>query len=211
MSKSTRRNSTDRLFKVIVIGDPEVGKTSFVQRYTSDSFKRDYQGTVGVDFALKIFNLSEHETIKVQLWDIAGQERFKFMTRVYYRDAHGAVILFDLNNKNSFISALKWKKDVDAKCQTPDGKPIPTLLLANKCDLNKRQVDQTEIEQVQRDNNFIAWTEVSAKDGLMVEDSMRFLAETMMKSFGSERHVAPLEKTIQLTPYAQTQKSSCSC
>lgn len=63
---------SERLFKVIIIGDPTVGKTSFVQRYVQDSFRRDYKGTVGVDFALKILKWSDSETIKLQLWDIAG-------------------------------------------------------------------------------------------------------------------------------------------
>ena len=61
-----------------------------------------------------------------------GQERFTWMTRVYYKDADGCVIMFDLTNKNSFINSLKWKKDVDSKCVLPDGRPIPCMLLANK-------------------------------------------------------------------------------
>lgn len=62
----------------------------------------------------------------------SGQERFTWMTRVYYKDAHGCVIMFDLSNKNSFINTLKWKKDVDAKCTQADGSPIPCMLLGNK-------------------------------------------------------------------------------
>jgi len=61
-----------------------------------------------------------------------GQERFTWMTRVYYKDAHGCVIMFDLSNKNSFLNTLKWKKDVDAKCTQVDGGPIPCMLLGNK-------------------------------------------------------------------------------
>lgn len=61
-----------------------------------------------------------------------GQERFTWMTRVYYKDAHGCVIMFDLSNKNSFLNTLKWKKDVDAKCTQSDGSPIPCMLLGNK-------------------------------------------------------------------------------
>ncbi|MPC26431.1 Ras-related protein Rab-7L1 [Portunus trituberculatus] len=123
---------TERLFKVIIIGDPTVGKTSFVQRYVQDSFRRDYKGTVGVDFALKILKWSDSETIKLQLWDIAGQERFTWMTRVYYKDAQGCIIMFDLTNRSSFLNTLKWKKDVDSKCTLDDGSPIPCMLLANK-------------------------------------------------------------------------------
>jgi Ras-related protein Rab-7L1 len=62
----------------------------------------------------------------------AGQERFTRMTRVYYKDAHGCVIVFDITNRNSFINILKWKRDVDSKCSLPDGRPIPCMLLANK-------------------------------------------------------------------------------
>lgn len=61
-----------------------------------------------------------------------GQERFTWMTRVYYKDCHGCVIMFDLTNKNSFINTRKWKRDVDSKCTLPDGSPIPCILLANK-------------------------------------------------------------------------------
>lgn len=68
----------ERLFKIIIIGDPTVGKTSFVQRYVQGSFRRDYKGTVGVDFALKILKWSDTETIKLQLWDIAGNNFFYF-------------------------------------------------------------------------------------------------------------------------------------
>lgn len=63
---------------------------------------------------------------------LIGQERFTWMTRVYYKDAHGCVIMFDLSSKNSFLNTLKWKKDVDAKCTKSDGSPIPCMLLGNK-------------------------------------------------------------------------------
>lgn len=73
LSVSEFTTMPEKLFKVIIIGDPTVGKTSFVQRYVQNSFKRDYKGTVGVDFALKILKWSEAQTIKLQLWDIAGE------------------------------------------------------------------------------------------------------------------------------------------
>ncbi|KAK6634681.1 hypothetical protein RUM43_012082 [Polyplax serrata] len=171
----------EKLFKVIIIGDPTVGKTSFVQRYVDNSYKRDYKGTVGVDFALKILKWSETQAIKLQLWDIAGQERFTWMTRVYYKDAHGCVIMFDLTNKNSFVNTLKWKRDVDSKCSLPDGRPIPCMLLANKCDLSHRQVNQIEIEAFHKEHNFCGWTETSAKEGDMVNDSMSFLVDVMLR------------------------------
>lgn len=201
---------TERLFKVIIIGDPTVGKTSFVQRYVQDSFRRDYKGTVGVDFALKILKWSESETIKLQLWDIAGQERFTWMTRVYYKDAQGCIIMFDLTNRNSFLNTLKWKKDVDSKCTLEDGSPIPCMLLANKCDLPNRQVDQLEIEKLYKEHNFTGWTETSAKEGLMVTDSMRFLVDVMMKQ-KNYREDDSSESSLRLTPAELEKPQACYC
>ncbi|XP_021962421.1 ras-related protein Rab-7L1 [Folsomia candida] len=200
---------SEKLFKVIIIGDPTVGKTSFVQRYVQDSFKRDYKGTVGVDFALKIIKWSENQTVKLQLWDIAGQERFAWMTRVYFKDANGCVIMFDLNNKNSFLNTLKWKKDVESKCTLPDGSPIPCMLLANKCDAPAREVEQMEIEDFYKENNFIGWTETSAKSGIMVHDSMRFLVETMLRQSDGCK-IETNDNSFNLKSTAP-EKSSCGC
>uniref|UniRef100_A0A1B6G232 Ras-related protein Rab n=1 Tax=Cuerna arida TaxID=1464854 RepID=A0A1B6G232_9HEMI len=203
----------EKLFKVIVIGDPTVGKTSFVQRYVQNTYRKDYKGTVGVDFALKILKLGEGQTVKLQLWDIAGQERFTWMTRVYYKDAHGCVIMFDLTNKNSFVNTLKWKRDVDSKCTLPDGSLIPCMLLANKCDLQaQRQVDQMEIETFYKQHNFIGWTETSPKEGLMVNDSMRFLVDVMMKQEGSQSYQSgDSPDYIALSGPGPQAKKSCYC
>ena len=73
--------------------------------------------------------------MKVQLWDIAGQERYTSMTRVYYRDSHGCIVMFDLTNRNTFLNVVKWKRDFDSKCIHASDQPIPCLLVANKvCD-----------------------------------------------------------------------------
>ncbi|XP_040579576.2 LOW QUALITY PROTEIN: uncharacterized protein [Lepeophtheirus salmonis] len=171
----------ERLFKVLLIGDPGVGKTSFVQRYTTNLFRTDYKGTVGVDFALKLLKINNETVVKLQLWDVAGQERFTWMTRVYYRDARGCIIMFDLSNRNSFLNASRWKKDLDKKCVRPDGNVVPCLLLANKCDLRDRKVSIEEIENFTKKHDFIGWTETSAKNDLMVKDSVKFLVDVMLK------------------------------
>ncbi|XP_057367813.1 ras-related protein Rab-7L1-like [Daphnia carinata] len=209
--------ATEKLFKVIIIGDPGAGKTSFIRRYVQNAFRGDYKATIGVDFALKIVRWSENQTIKLQLWDIAGQERFTWMTRVYYKEAQGCIIMFDLTSRNSFKNAVKWKKDVDSKCFLEDGAPVPCMLLANKCDLQQREVDQWEIETLCREQGFIGWTETSAKDDLMVGDCMRFLIEIMMKYnrfqttdiFGPSLKLG--KRTIEETNGTVNQKASSSC
>ncbi|GAB1285411.1 Ras-related protein Rab-7L1 [Apodemus speciosus] len=124
--------SRDHLFKVLVVGDAAVGKTSLVQRYSQDSFSKHYKSTVGVDFALKVLQWSDSEMVRLQLWDIAGQERFTSMTRLYYRDASACVIMFDVTNATTFSNSQRWKQDLDSKLTLPSGEPVPCLLLANK-------------------------------------------------------------------------------
>jgi len=206
---------TEILFKVLIIGDPTVGKTSFVQRYVNNLFRRDYKMTIGVDFALKVIKWSDTQNIKMQLWDIAGQERFTSMTRVYYKDAHACIIMFDLTQRLTFQNAVKWKKDLDLKCTLQDGSPVPCLLLANKCDLSHREIEQAEIEEMCKEHDFVGWTEISVKEGLMVEESMRFLIEEMMSkhaTFDEFSDSLRLSTSPVVRPGQQEgQSSSCSC
>ncbi|XP_045166507.1 ras-related protein Rab-7L1-like [Mercenaria mercenaria] len=207
---------TEVLFKVLIIGDPTVGKTSFVQRYVNNLFRRDYKMTIGVDFALKVIKWSDSQNIKLQLWDIAGQERFTSMTRVYYKDAHACIVMFDLTQRLTFQNTVKWKKDLDTKCSLQDGSPVPCLLLANKCDLNHREVEQPEIEEVCKEHDFVGWTEISVKEGLMVEESMRFLIEEMMAKHAtlddfSESLRMSTSPTIRPQASDKPATSGCSC
>lgn len=95
-------------------------------------FSQNYRATIGVDFALKVLNWDNSTIIRLQLWDIAGQERFGNMTRVYFKEAVGAFIVFDVTRTATFDAVSKWKQDLDSKVQLPDGNPIPCILLANK-------------------------------------------------------------------------------
>ena len=137
------------MYKILVIGDLGAGKTSIIKRYVHRFFTQHYRATIGVDFALKVLNWDENTLIRLQLWDIAGkilptcsekkneiyisgQERYGNMTRVYYKEAVGAFIVFDVTRVNTFESVAKWKSDLDSKVQLSDGSPIPCVLLANK-------------------------------------------------------------------------------
>lgn len=141
----------EHLYKILVIGELGTGKTSFIKRYVHQFFSQNYRATIGVDFALKVLSWDAATTIRLQLWDIAGQvrfqiintmtfvmninslqERFGNMTRVYYKEAVGAFIVFDVTRSATFDAVIKWKHDLDSKVQLPDGSPIPCILLANK-------------------------------------------------------------------------------
>ncbi|XP_043932766.1 ras-related protein Rab-7L1 isoform X2 [Protopterus annectens] len=118
--------------KVLIIGDPTVGKTSVVQRYTRNFFSHRYKTTIGVDFDLKVLQWSETEMLKLHLWDIAGQEFHTKLTRVYYKSASACVILFDVTKQQTFKNSLLWKQDLDENVTLSDGHPVPCILFANK-------------------------------------------------------------------------------
>ncbi|NWW41474.1 RAB7L protein, partial [Panurus biarmicus] len=166
----------DRMFKVLVVGDATVGKTSLVQRYANDSFNRHYKSTVGG------LSWSELE-IQVQKWRLfGGQERFTSMTRLYYREASACVVMFDVTNISTFSNSQKWKQDLDSKLVLPDGSPVPCLLLANKCDLSPWAVSREEVDRFSKENGFSGWVETSVKENKNINESMRVLIEKMMAS-----------------------------
>uniref|UniRef100_A0A3Q3WAR8 Uncharacterized protein n=1 Tax=Mola mola TaxID=94237 RepID=A0A3Q3WAR8_MOLML len=128
----TAQTMNEHLMKILIVGDGDVGKSSFVHRYISGAFNKTYKMTVGVDFSLKVLQWSDTEKVRLQLWDIAGQERFISMTRIYYKGALGCVVMFDVTSSSSFRSCLQWKRDLDNKAMLPNGDSIPCILLANK-------------------------------------------------------------------------------
>uniref|UniRef100_A0A8D3B5K3 Ras-related protein Rab n=1 Tax=Scophthalmus maximus TaxID=52904 RepID=A0A8D3B5K3_SCOMX len=153
----------EHLYKVLVIGDLGVGKTSVIRRYVHQSYSNNYRATIGVDFALKVLNW-DSETVRLQLWDIAGQERFGNMTRVYYREAMGAFIVFDVTRPTTFEAVIKWKEDLDSKLLLGNGQSIATVLLANKCDQGRELTSNgIKMDQFCKDHGFVGWFETSAK------------------------------------------------
>ena len=143
----------DILAKVIVVGDTGTGKTSFIKRATQGVFSSQYKATIGVDFALKMVALDDYTTVRLQIWDIAGQERYGSMTHVYYKEAVGAFIVFDLTRRPTFESVARWRQDIAEKVTLPEGQAIPVVLLANKSDRKgESEISKPVISQTRRSN-----------------------------------------------------------
>ncbi|CAB3997989.1 ras-related Rab-38-like [Paramuricea clavata] len=171
----------EKTFKVLVLGDVGTGKTSFIRRYVSQKFFINYKATIGSDFALKVIDWDENCQIKLQLWDIAGQERFSSMTRVYYRDAVGAFVAFDVTRAATFDAVAKWKQDVDTKLILPTGLPIPAVLLANKCD-QESIVRKDKVNKLCEDLGFLCSFETSAKENIGIDESIKFLLTKILET-----------------------------
>ncbi|PWA19814.1 hypothetical protein CCH79_00015860, partial [Gambusia affinis] len=171
----------ERLLKVLVIGDLGVGKTSIIKRYVHQVYSQHYRATIGVDFALKVLNWDHKTVVRLQLWDIAGQERYGNMTRVYYREALGALVVFDMTRLATFQAVLKWKRDLDSKVTLSNGKPVPAVLLANKCD--QRQLGLCpklpKLDNFSQDHGFVGWFETSAKDNTNIDSAITCLVKAI--------------------------------
>jgi len=167
--------------KVIIVGDQSTGKTSLIERYTRGTYDKGYRATIGVDFCLKDVRWNETTSINLQLWDIAGQERYANLTRMYYKEARGAFVVFDVSKERSlFDGAKKWKADIDRKVFLPNGDPIPVILLANKSDLMQTRKFSIDLDQFCAEFGFVKWFLTSAKDNFQVEEACNFLLETML-------------------------------
>ncbi|XP_043911588.1 ras-related protein Rab-38-like [Protopterus annectens] len=153
------------LYKVLVVGDLGVGKTSIIKRYVHQIFSQHYRATIGVDFALKVLQWDENTIVRLQLWDIAGQERFGNMTRLYYREAVGAFVVFDVTRASTLEAVPRWKEDLDSKVTLQNGKPVPAVLLANKWDQAKNGLSSElpKLDQFCKENGFVNYFETSAK------------------------------------------------
>ena len=153
------------LLKYIIIGDSAVGKSNLLLRYVHDKFNEDYQATIGVEFGAKNLEIN-NEKYRIQIWDTAGQENFKSITRAYYKNSVCAIIVYDITNRESFNNINTWIDD----CKSQSPKTVFFVLVGNKIDLeNERKVDYNEGLNFAKENQMFFF-ECSAKTGKNVED-----------------------------------------
>jgi small GTP-binding protein len=174
-------DSYQYLFKLMVIGEGAVGKTTLVNRYVTGTFERDYKTTIGSQFAVKLAQISPPESeystgIKIQAWDVAGQARFKAVRKMYYSGAAGVIIVFDVTRRRSFTELSKWVQEADESI----GTRVPTVCVGNKTDLPDRAVPSDEAKRWAEDQGFV-YMESSAKTGDGVADMFSVLAEVMWR------------------------------
>eukprot|EP01123_Difflugia_compressa_P014894 TRINITY_DN8112_c0_g1_i1.p1 TRINITY_DN8112_c0_g1~~TRINITY_DN8112_c0_g1_i1.p1 ORF type:complete len:245 (+),score=50.90 TRINITY_DN8112_c0_g1_i1:78-737(+) len=180
MDTQTQHVTKDQqLYKVLVIGDYAVGKTSIIKRYCEGYFTPNYKLTIGVDFAVKDIQVGQ-EKVTLQLWDVAGHERFGTMTRVYYKYAIAAVIVFDVSRPATFEAVTKWRDDVNSKVVLANDEPIPLILLANKCDLPGVTIETEALDEFCSKNGFKAWFNTSAQENTNIDRAMEYLVGVIL-------------------------------
>uniref|UniRef100_A0A146LPA0 Ras-related protein Rab-32B n=1 Tax=Lygus hesperus TaxID=30085 RepID=A0A146LPA0_LYGHE len=187
----------DLVFKFLIIGDYGVGKTAIVRRYTEGKFSSNYKITIGADFCVRSMMWDAKTRVSLQLWDIAGHERFSYMTRVYYKYAVGCAVVFDVTRHASFKSVTRWVNDLNNKVMLEDGSQVPIILLANKWDIGESCVTDEAINKLCKELGIPTWFKTSAKYNLNIDEGISKLVEEAIKlTKGNEPPVKKSEGVV---------------
>jgi len=201
----------DHLFKLLIIGDSGVGKSSLLVRFADNHFSGNYITTIGVDFKIRTIEI-QGERVKLQIWDTAGQERFRTITSTYYRGTHGVIVVYDVTSGESFANVKRWLHEIDQNCDV-----VNRILVGNKNDDPERKVVLTEDARRFADQMGIQLFETSAKDNINVEEMFRAITQLVLKSKKDQKDRLddPKEGRVKLDgrgrPTPKTNKSSKCC
>uniref|UniRef100_A0A0K8TNI6 Ras-related protein Rab-35 n=1 Tax=Tabanus bromius TaxID=304241 RepID=A0A0K8TNI6_TABBR len=165
----------DHLFKLLIIGDSGVGKSSLLIRFSDDTFSGSYITTIGVDFKIRTVVING-KRVKLQIWDTAGQERFRTITSTYYRGTHGVIIVYDVTNGESFANVRRWLQEIELNCDV-----VNKVLVGNKNDDPVRKVVITEDAQRFARQMDIELFETSAKDNINVEQMFLAITQQVLR------------------------------
>lgn len=203
-------------FKLVLLGESAVGKSSIVHRFVKNTFDDMRESTIGAAFLTQTINLPEaNTTVKFEIWDTAGQERYKSLAPMYYRNANAALCVYDITSRSSFNKAQDWIEEL--KKQAPEG--IVVALVGNKADLShEREVDESEIaeyierlkqESAAEGGREIIHMECSAKSGDGVLQVFDAIARALpLEDSGAKRN-PPVGKRVELGRKQQQQLQSC--
>ena len=168
------------LLKYIIIGDSHVGKSNILLKYIHNQFKDDYQSTIGVEFGAKNIEINQ-KIYRIQIWDTAGQENFRSITRAYYKNSVCACVCYDITNKESFEHIQSWIED----CKKNSPKKIFFVLIGNKIDLAKNRQVSFEEGAALAEKNDMLFIECSAKTGENITEIFKQSAESINKKIES--------------------------
>lgn len=194
--------------KVVLVGDTQVGKTCILGRLTSGTFRTNSPATVGAAFQNHVMTTSKG-VVTMQIWDTAGQEKYRALAPMYYRSAHVAILFFDLTNPESFKSLDQWANELEEKTTGE----LKLFLVGNKSDLvDERKIKREDAEEFSFQHGAIEYLETSAKTGDGVIELFTKVAE-VAETYGNQDD-ADQPKTAEISSKPtgeQTGSSGCSC
>ena len=166
----------DHIFKLLIIGDSGVGKSSLLLRFADNTFSPNYITTIGVDFKIRTITIKGHK-IKLQIWDTAGQERFRTITSTYYRGTHGVIVVYDVTNGESFSNVKRWLHEIESNCDN-----VQRILVGNKIDDPERRIVSESDGRRFAESMKTKFFETSAKENLNIEPMFNCITEIVLEA-----------------------------
>ena len=175
----TEKKQKELLYKILLLGDSSVGKTCFLMRYADNTFQEIHMSTIGLDYKLKNVQLDDGKIVKIQIWDTAGQDRFRSITKNYYKGAHGIILIYDVTSRKTFENIQNWvtqiKEEVSEK--------VNIILVGNKIDdENNRKVSSEEGKKM-ADQWGLDFFETSAKSGINIDTTFNDLVKKTVETY----------------------------
>ncbi|CAH8630403.1 unnamed protein product [Schistosoma bovis] len=202
MSQDFASNSLPT-FKLLLIGDSCVGKTSLLIRFKDGIFlKGSYISTVGIDYKTKTVKAND-QLVRLQIWDTAGQEKFRSLTKSYYRDTNAVLLVYDICKMDSFSNIKSWMSEINANIQSNNNN-ILIILVGNKLDEERnRMVTKKEGERLAQQTDALFW-ETSAKTGANVDSMFHCIAERLLDIQTPMCTISPTNSIQQSNDYSTT-------
>ena len=195
----------DIVYKVLLLGDSTVGKTCFLLRYCDKTFQDAHLSTIGLDYRVKTMTLKNNKNIKLQIWDTAGQDRFRAITKNYYKGANGIILIYDVTNLQTYENVKNWITQIREETN-PN---VVIYLAGNKIDIpEEERVVKTEEGKEIADEYKLQFKETSAKDGINVNEVFQELVEKIDEVNSKLEVSKPEPKNILYSP-GKKKKSSC--
>ena len=167
------------LYKILLLGDSSVGKTCFLMRYTDNTFQEIHMSTIGLDYKLKNVQLDDGKMVKIQIWDTAGQDRFRSITKNYYKGAHGIILIYDITNQKTFENVKNWINQIKEEVSNK----VTIILVGNKIDDADHRVVSTEQGEKMAKDFGLMFFECSAKSGVNIDSTFNELVKKTVENY----------------------------
>eukprot|EP00455_Lapot_gusevi_P035297 TRINITY_DN3908_c0_g2_i2.p1 TRINITY_DN3908_c0_g2~~TRINITY_DN3908_c0_g2_i2.p1 ORF type:complete len:210 (+),score=63.78 TRINITY_DN3908_c0_g2_i2:112-741(+) len=205
MATPAQKRDFDYLFKIVVIGDSGVGKSNLLLRFADDTFIDSYITTIGVDFRFRTVHINQ-KAVKLQIWDTAGQDRYRTINAAFYRHANGVILVYDVTNRETFDHVEGWLKEA---LQYSDAN-IQILIIGNKADLPDHQVTEEMGQQLAEKLGRVPFMITSAKNATNVDTAFMMMAQQLVESRKDEPPPPVAKPNLNLSN-ENPPSSNCPC
>ena len=191
----------DYTIKLLLVGDSSVGKTNFISVFIEKEFNQNYMTTTGIDLKASSIEIN-NKKIKIQLWDTAGQEKYRAITKNLFLKVQGVLVVYDITNEDSFKSIKSWVNTIKDEC----GKQMQMIIVGNKCDLNDQRIIDKNAAMEYAKQEKIEYIETSCKTGENIQKAIAILCE---KVLDTTEFTNDFSFTLDATTVSKKNKRKC--